>query len=98
MKVVREHDKREFFSRGQEEDPVRRARTRREREAHASTMNGNSSHPLCLSPFPPPPFFNFSGQTDRDEALISPQLQKCNRTGVKPYGLAHNKRMKHRDR
>ena len=42
MRGAYEHGERQFFSRGQEEDPVRRAHARREQEARASTTNGRS--------------------------------------------------------
>ena len=45
---------------------------------------------VSLPSLRPPPPIQFLGQTDRDEALIFPQLQKYNRAGVKSYGLAHN--------
>ena len=51
---------------------------------------GYSSRLLYLSPFSTPPLpilLKNSRHTDRDESAIFSQLQKYNRTGVKPYGL-----------
>ena len=39
---------------------------------------------------PPPPLFNVLVNTDIDEALMFPQLQKSNRGGVKSYVMAPN--------
>ena len=78
---ARDHNGWKFFSRGREEDPVFCAWARRKQEVHTRTMNGDYSHPLCISLFPLPPTSPFLKKSICMPNYFTPaRLHFCNWT------------------